>query len=132
MPGGETPGEVPWSDAPLMELVSKDAPGRKPCTAQGVMRRAQRWGLAHAQTGKASSKLRAGAVRCLPTMLRMQWHRGRVCSGEKIRICAASSKIRDSISDASASRPLFLQAEASDMLSLVSELAAQTVLERAE
>lgn len=33
MPGGDTPGEVPWSDAPPMELVSKDAPGRKPCTA---------------------------------------------------------------------------------------------------
>ena len=34
IPGGETPGEVPWSDAPLTEFVSKDAPGKKPCTAQ--------------------------------------------------------------------------------------------------
>ena len=34
IPGGDTPGEVPWSDAPLKEFVSKEAPGRKPCTAQ--------------------------------------------------------------------------------------------------
>ena len=37
MPGGDTPGDVPCSDAPLMELVSKDAPGRKPCTAQAYL-----------------------------------------------------------------------------------------------